>query len=79
MEKIPISTDLKAILPTRLVPVAIVDDQGNILGHYVPKLTLDDVEPEDGWPTAEEVEAATNYKGPTYTTAEVIAHLQNLG
>ncbi len=79
MEKIPISTDLKAILPTRLAPVALVDDQGNILGHYVPKLTLDDVEPEDGWPTPEEVEAAANYIGPTYTTAEVIAYLRSLG
>jgi hypothetical protein len=79
MEKIPISVNLSAILPTRYSPVALVDDQGNIIGHYVPKLTLDDMEPEDGWPTAEEAEAAANYKGPTYTTAEVIAYLRSLG
>ena len=79
MEKIPLSVNLQEILPTRFAPVAIVDDQGHILGHYIPRLTADDLEPEGGWPSDEELEALAKNPGKTYTTDEVIAHLRSLG
>jgi hypothetical protein len=79
MDQIPISKDLKAILPTKLNPVAIVDDDGNVLGHYVPQVPATYMEPEGGWPTDEEVEEKAKNPGVTYTTAEVIAHLRSLG
>ena len=81
MEKLSIGCDLTRILPTRFAPVAITNAAGKIIGTYVPKLTWDDVEPEGGWPTDEELaadlEAAKH--GPRYTTDEVIAHLRSLG
>lgn len=79
MEQVPISTDLKAILPTKLNPVVIVDDDGNVLGHYVPQVPAAYLEPEGGWPTDAEIEAQAKNPGVTYSTAEVIAHLRSLG
>jgi hypothetical protein len=79
MDKIPISTDLKAILPTKLNPVVIVDDDGNVLGHYVPQVPSAYLEPDGGWPSDEEIEEKAKNPGVTYTTAEVIAHLRSLG
>ena len=79
MEKIPISTDLKSILPSRFAPVSLVDDHGQILGTYVPKLTEDDVKPAEGWPTGAEIEAMASAPGTRHSTAEVIAHLRSLG
>ncbi len=79
MDRIPVTNDLSTILPTRYSPLAITDDQGNILGHYVPKLTLDDVALEGGWPSVEELEAIAKHPGKRYTTQEVIAHLRSLG
>lgn len=79
MDKIPISKDLKRILPNRYSPVSIVDDEGNILGTYVPRLTMDDMEPDGGWPSQAEIEALAKAHGPRYTTAQVIAHLRSLG
>ncbi len=79
MDKIPISTDLKSILPSRFAPVSLVDEKGNILGTYVPKLTEDDVRPEEGWPTGAEIEAMAKAPGPRHTTAGVLARLRSLG
>ena len=66
-------------LTTALVPLELVDDFGNVVGHYRPAVTIDDLKAEGDWPTDEELEAAKNYTGPTYTTAEVIAYLRSLG
>ena len=79
MEKIPISTDLKSILPSRFAPVSLLDDKGNILGTYVPRLTEDDLMPEGGWPTGAEIEAMAKAPGPRHTTAEVLARLRSFG
>ena len=79
MEKIPISTDLKSILPSRFAPVALVDDKGHILGTYVPRLTEDDLMPEEGWPTGAEIEAMAKAATRWYTPAEVSEHLRSLG
>ncbi len=79
MEKIPISTDLKSILPSRFAPVSIVDDKGNILGTYVPRLTEDDLKPEEGWPTGAEIEAMAKNATRWYTTDEVLERLRSLG
>lgn len=79
MEKIPISMDLQSILPSRFSPVAIVDREGHIIGTYVPRLTEEDMEPEGGWPTPEQLDALINSPGRRHKMAEVIAHLRSLG
>jgi len=79
VEQIPISTDLTSILPGRFNPVQLVDDNGNVIGTFVPKRTESDVRGDEPWPTGEELEAMANEPGQRwYTTAEVLAHLHSL-
>ncbi len=79
MEKIPLSTDLKTILPSRFNAVQLVDDKGNVVGTFVPRLTEQDVRGDEPWPTGAELEAMSKAPGRRYTAAEVLAHLRSLG
>lgn len=66
-------------LTTALVPLELVDDAGNVVGRYTPAVTIDDLKAEGILGSDEEIEADAKAGGPTYTTAEVIAHLRSLG
>ncbi len=77
MGKIPIPNDLKALLTAQADPVALVDDEGNFVGHYLPPGVA--LAGEEPLPTGEEIAAQAKNAKRWYTTAEVIAHLRSLG
>lgn len=78
MTKILVDETLKMKLHNLTQPLELCDEQGHILGRFVPVLdpALYDLEPPI---TEDELQRLRSQKsGKTYTTAEVIAYLEKL-
>jgi hypothetical protein len=58
-------------------PVEVCDQTGNVVGRFIPRLDPNeyDLEPQI---SEKEIEERSKSSEPTYTTAEVFAHLERL-
>ena len=73
---------LDAILANQLSrvgqPVSLSDPSGKVIGRFVPVLDMSEWEPVEPEPTEEELDAIERSIERTYSTAEVLAHLEKL-
>jgi hypothetical protein len=71
MTKITLDPSRRIQLPDPSQPFAVCDAAGNVVGRYIPATM--------GPPIArEEIERRKKQKDKSYTTAEVLAHLEKL-
>ncbi len=77
MTRLIVDATLPSILPAQIQPVELCDAQGRVLGRYFP--TLDpskyNLEPQI---SKEEALRRKQSQEKSYTTAEVLAHLEKL-
>jgi hypothetical protein len=59
-------------------PAELCDPTGKVVGRFVPLIDRSKWVPDGPEPTEEELDEIENSDEPTYTTAEVIAHLEKL-
>ena len=60
-------------------PVDLCDESGRVLGTFVPRPTAADYEAaERARPKLSDEELERRRKGPSFTTAELIKHLESL-
>jgi hypothetical protein len=71
MTKIILDTKLRDQLPDLSRPFAVCDETGIVVGRFIPAA----MEPPI---SREEIDRRKQNKGQTYTTAEVLAHLEKL-
>jgi hypothetical protein len=71
MTKILLDSNLRHQLPDLSQPFAVCDEGGNVVGHFVPA--------KGGGPliSRDEIERRKQSKDRSYTTAEVLAHLES--
>lgn len=79
MRRVQINDKLPIILRSALQELEIVDEEGNVVGHYKPKYDIEFLKAQGAWPSDEELSQYENYTGPTYTTEQVLAKLRALG
>ncbi len=65
-------------LPQLTHPVELCDAGGRVLGRFVPVLDPALYEGLEPQVSREELQRRKQHKGKSYTTAEVLAHLENL-
>ena len=78
MTKITVDANLRSKLLNLNQPLELCDESGQVLARVVPIIdpTLyEGLEPQIG---REELQQRKQNKGKTYTTAEVLAHLEKL-
>ena len=78
MGKITIDADLLAKLRTLTQPMELCEPSGRVVGKFLPTLDpseWDSVEPQI---SDEEIQRRLRAKGKTYSTAQVLAHLEKL-
>ncbi len=77
MTRLTVDSTLPGKLATLTEPVELCDEAGRVLGQYFPRLDPAeyDLEPQI---SREEIERRKRANEPTYTTAEVLARLENL-
>ncbi len=73
MTKITLDPNLRERLPDLTQPFEVCDEAGTTIGKYLP--STDSKKPPI---KKEEIERRKRNKGNTYTTAEVLAHLEKL-
>ena len=79
MSKITVDSSLVAKLQESREPVNLCDESGRVLGRFFPEPTAADYEAaERARPKLSEEELQMIESGPTFTTAEVIRHLESL-
>jgi hypothetical protein len=59
-------------------PVELCDPTGRVIGKYVPLVDLTEWEPISPDISEEELDRRVKSDEPSYTTAEVLAHLRSL-
>lgn len=78
MTRITINETFRSLLDNVIEPVELCDESGNVLGRFMPKFDPSKVE----WLTPdiseEELQRRMNSDERRYSTAEVIAYLENL-
>jgi hypothetical protein len=77
MTRVVINDALRGLLPNLSEPLLFCDDQGQVIGQFipVPPTVIGQKEPP---PLSEEELQRRLTEEPTYTTAEVIAYLESL-
>jgi hypothetical protein len=77
MTRITVDRDLGSKLHELTQPAELCDDRGRPLGRFIPHLDPSeyDLEPQI---SKEELQRRKQSKERTYTTAEVLAHLEKL-
>lgn len=79
MTQIIVDSGLLAKLQQSRDPLDLCDTAGRVLGTFYPKATRADYEAaERDRPKLSEDELQKAENGPTYTTAELIQHLESL-
>lgn len=76
MTKVLVNDTLRGLLPSLSEPIVFCNDQGEVLGQFIPATPtmVGHTEP----PPLSEEELQRRLKEPGYTTAEVIAYLESL-
>jgi hypothetical protein len=77
MTKIIMNETLRGLLPDLSRPVVFCDEEGHIIGHFLPE-TLTMVGQREPPPLSEEEIKRRIMEEPRYTTAEVLAYLESL-
>jgi hypothetical protein len=75
MTRVVVDDALRTKLCNLTQPLELCDNSGHVLGHFLPDVVDEGREPQIG---AEELQRRKQNKGKTYTTAEVLAHLEKL-
>lgn len=70
MTKITLDSTLRQRLPDLSKPFEVCDETGKAMGRFIPA--------SDPPINREEIERRKQNKGKSYTTAEVLAHLEKL-
>jgi hypothetical protein len=78
MTRMIVDAAFAAKLPTLTEPVELCDTSGRVLGHYFPAPELSEYEPLEPQVSEEELTRRSKSDEKTYTTAEVLAHLEKL-
>jgi hypothetical protein len=78
MRKIVIDSYLRSILQGVNQPAELCDESGRVLGHFVPTGDLSQYEPRGPQVSDEELERRSKAEEKCYTTAEVLAYLEQL-
>ena len=78
MTRVVVNETLRSILHDLSRPLELCDESGRILARVLPTIDPTQFEGLDPQITREEMQRRKHDKGKTYTTAEVLAHLENL-
>jgi hypothetical protein len=78
MTRITVDESLKNKLHKLEHPAELCDESGRILGQFLPAFNPDEYEGLEPPISEEEIQARMKSKGKTYSTAEVLAHLEKL-
>lgn len=78
MPRIIVDESLKNKLHQLDEPAEICDQDGRVLGKFLPTFNPDEYEGLKSPISEQEIEARMKSKGKTYTTAEVLAHLEKI-
>jgi len=78
MTQIRIDADLSNKLNALAGAAELCDPSGKVIGRFVPVVDLSEWEPVSPDVSEEELERRAKSTGKRYTTAEVLAHLENL-
>ncbi|HEX7447502.1 MAG TPA: hypothetical protein VF306_08150 [Pirellulales bacterium] len=77
MTRIAVSDTLRGLLHDLSRPLEFCDENGQVLGRFVPENETA-ARPYEPPPLTEEEMKRRESEGPTYTTAEVLAYLESL-
>ncbi|HJT32526.1 MAG TPA: hypothetical protein VJ783_10820 [Pirellulales bacterium] len=77
MTRIVVDDTLRGLLHDFSRPLEFCDEQGHVLGRFVPENDTA-VAPYEPPPLSEEEMKRREAEEPTYTTAEVLAYLESL-
>jgi hypothetical protein len=84
MTRVTLDAELRRRLLDLSQPLELCDESGNVVGRFVPAYLMEGQSVEEELRrqqpplSEEELERRRNSTGPTYTTAEVLAYLENL-
>jgi hypothetical protein len=78
MTRIVVDEALRTRLHNLAQPLELCDESGRVLGRFLPAVDPQLYEGLEPQINAEELQRRKQNKGKTYTTAEVIAHLEKL-
>ena len=78
MTQITLDASVSSQLNGVIRPVELCDPAGRVLGRFVPLIDLSEWEPLSPDVSEAELDRRANSKEKRYTTAEVLAHLENL-
>ena len=78
MTRILLDAALASKLTDLKTPADLCDPSGRVLGRFVPAVDLSEWEPVSDPISDEELERRLNSNEKSYTTAEVLAHLEKL-
>jgi hypothetical protein len=78
MTRIIIDANLPNVLPSLTQAVELCDASGRVLGQFIPKFDMSEWEPVSPDVSDEELDRRAALNERTYTTAEVLAHLEKL-
>ena len=78
MTQIILDASVSSKLNDLTQPVELCDPSGRVLGRFVPLIDMTDWEPLSPDVSEEELERRVRSNEKRYTTAEVLAHLENL-
>jgi hypothetical protein len=78
MTRVIVDEVLRNKLHNLCQPLELCDGSGRVLGRFFPTLDLSQYEPLEPQISNEEMQRRKLNKGKTFTTVEVLAHLENL-
>jgi hypothetical protein len=78
MTRITLDSDLRSKLLNLSHPLELCDESGRVLARLLPTFDPSRYEGLEPQISRDELERRKQHKGRTYTTAEVLAHLETL-
>ena len=78
MTRITLDADLRSKLLDLTQPLELCDEEGQVLARLLPSIDSTSYEGLEPQISREEFQRRKQNKGKTYSTAEVLAHLENL-
>lgn len=78
MNQVVADEALRAKFSNFLGPVEVCDESGRVIARLFPTLDPSQYEPMEPQISKEELQRRKQSKGKTYSTAEVLAHLEKL-